>query len=126
MAQADPICKQVAARLSAANAQVPRSPFLAKKTLKVIARLAPGMAAYENQALERLRRLHAPSSVAGDWQQLLAGMQRLAADTSEVGVDARAHEFNQAHAVTLGARALRQRLATVAGRDGFTYCGLRS
>jgi hypothetical protein len=126
VAQADPICKQVAAKRSAANSALPSSLVAPKQTLQVLARVAPGVAAYEHDAVRRLRALSPPASLAQDWQEMLAGMQRLANDTSTIGYDAKAKKFDKAHQVVVSGRKLQERLNVIATRDGFAYCGRAS
>jgi hypothetical protein len=126
VAQADPICKQVAAKRAAANATVPSSLTTIAQELPALARVAPGVAADERQAVARLRTLKAPASLARDWQTLLAGIEQLANDTAQLGADAKAGDFNTAHALVRRARHLREALTVVAERDGFAYCGRTS
>ena len=55
VAQADPICKQIAQRRAAANATVPSSLTTISQELPALAKVAPGVASYEQHAVARLR-----------------------------------------------------------------------
>lgn len=126
VAKADPICKQVSARRTAANEALSKAGGTSPKGLRLLAQLAPGVAAYEGHAVDELRSLKAPSELAADWQQLLAGMQTLADDAAQIGLEAKAKQLKKVESITSGARELRQRLTAIASRDGFAYCGRTS
>ena len=126
VAQADPICKQVYASRLAANATLPNSLTVTLGALQALARVAPGVAAYQHQAVDRLRTLKAPASLAHAWQEMLAGMQQLADDTTQLGLDAKAKDIKDTQLVISSGRALRKRLTVIAARDGFAYCGRTS
>jgi outer membrane PBP1 activator LpoA protein len=126
VAKADPICKQVAAKRSAANAELSKAGATSTKGLKVLARVAPGVADDEHQAVAQLRSLKAPTDLTSDWQQLLNGMQKLADDATEIGTEAKAGQLKKVEAITASGRTLRQELTAIASRDGFTYCGRTS
>jgi hypothetical protein len=126
VAQADPVCKQVAAQRLAANTAVGKVGTSTAKTLQALARLAPAVAVDEHQAVARLRALKAPSSLADDWQLLLTGMQQLADDTTRIAADSKAKNYKEVEAITSSGRRLRQQLTVIAARDGFSYCGRTS
>jgi hypothetical protein len=126
VAQADPICKQVSVERTTANAAVSKASPSKTKELAVLARVAPGVASDERQAVVRLRTLTPPSSLSSDWHVLLTGMQQLASDATQVAADAKANEFKDAETVTSSGRHLREQLTAIAARDGFTYCGRTS
>jgi len=122
IAQADPICKEVTIKREVAN----KALAAAKDSLSAVAKAAPEIAADEQQAIVRLRALQAPTALAGDWRTMLAGMQRLATETRELGTLAKSGNTAEAKKVTEGGRQIRKSLATIAARDGFQYCGLTS
>jgi hypothetical protein len=126
VAQADPICKQVAILRTAANTAVSKASPSSSKELVVLARVAPAVASDEQQALVRLRALKPPSSLTSDWNVLLTGMQQLASDTTQIASDAKAKKLKGVESVTSSGRKLRQQLTEIATRDGFTYCGRTS
>jgi hypothetical protein len=126
VAKADPICKQVSVRRKAANEALVKAGGTSPKGLQLLARLAPGVASYELQAVERLQTLKAPSTLEQEWQRLLAGMHELAEDAVQIGVQAKADKLKKVESITSGARTLRQQLTAIATRDGFTYCGITS
>jgi hypothetical protein len=126
VAHADPICKQVSVKRTAANDELRTAGATSTKGLALLARVAPGIATDEHQAIEKLRSLKAPTALGNDWQQLLAGMQTLADDAAQIGAEANAKQLKKVEAITSSARALREQLTTIASRDGFTYCGRTS
>lgn len=126
VAQSDPICKQVSLERTAANKAVETAHSSTTKELAVLARVAPAVAADENQAILRLRSLKPPSSLTSDWQILLTGMQQLASDTTQIASDAKANKLKDVESVTSSGRKVRQQLTEIATRDGFTYCGRTS
>ena len=126
VAKADPICKQVSVRRNAANKALSKAGGTSPKGLRLLGQLAPGVAAYELQAVERLQTLKAPSTLEQDWQHLLAGMHQLAVDAGKIGVQAKADKLKKVQSITSSARAIRQQLTAIATRDGFTYCGITS
>jgi hypothetical protein len=126
VAEADPICKQVSVKRSAANAAVQQAGRSTSKTLTTLARVAPPVAVDEHQAIIRLRALKAPASLASDWQKLLNGMAQLANDATEIGDDAKAGEYKAITSLTASGRKLREQLTEISTRDGVTYCGRTS
>jgi hypothetical protein len=126
VAQADPICKQVSVERTAANSAVQNVASSTSKTLQVLARVAPPVAVDEHHAIVRLRALEAPASLASDWQKLLTGMEQLANDAAATGTDAKAGNYKDVTSITASGRKLREQLAAIATRDGFTYCGRTS
>jgi hypothetical protein len=126
VAHADPICKQVATRRTTANEQLNKAGATSAKGLQLLAQVAPGVAAYEHEAIDRLRTLKAPTTLTNDWQQLLAGMQTLADDAAQIGVQAKAKQLKRVESITKSGRSVREKLTTIATRDGFTYCGRTS
>jgi hypothetical protein len=123
VAEADPICKQIAVKREAANASLHGT---SKSTLEKLAQLAPKVSVTEHQAVARLRTLTPPSALADDWRQILTGIEKLANDTTQIGVDAKADNLSKVEALTASGRTLREHLSTIAARDGFAYCGRTS
>lgn len=126
VAQADPICKQVSLKRTAANEALGKAGYSSKKELEILARVAPPVAADEQQAVERLRTLKAPASLSADWQQMLAGIQELADDAKKIATEAKANNLNGVKSTTASGQQVRQQLTTLAGRLGFSYCGRTS
>src|SRR3984957_2519944 len=123
VSHADPICKQVSTRRTAANEELRKAGATSAKGLALLARVAPGVAAFEHQAIDRLRTLKPPTTLTNDWQQLLSGMQTLADDAGQIGEEAKAKKLKKIEAITSSGRSVRQQLTTIADRDGFVYCG---
>src|ERR1700733_15569852 len=113
VAKADPICKQIAVRRAAANKQLSKDGSNSTKGLQVLARVAPGVAAYEHQAVAQLRGLTAPASLTSDWQQMLSGMQTLADDAAQIGVDAEAKQLKKTESINSRGRTSPQRHTTI-------------
>ncbi len=126
VAQADPICQQVAERRAAANAALRASGASTAKTLGVLARSAPGVATYEHRAIDQLSALKPPAALASDWRQMLAGMQKLADYATRLGPYALSHNVKGIQALDADGKRIRAGLAAIAARDGFTYCGRTS
>jgi hypothetical protein len=123
VAQADPICKQVAVKRAAANASIHGT---GAATLPALSRLAPGMAVFEQTAVDKLRALKAPASASKEWQALLVGMEQLAIDDDRIGAEAKANHLKAVEATVTSGRSLREELAKIASRNGFKYCGIAS
>jgi hypothetical protein len=126
VAEADTICKPISVERTAANAAVTSAKSSTAKTLAALARVAPPVAADEHQAIVRLRTLNVPTSLRSDWQKLLAGMEVLANDATQIGKHAKAHNYKAIVSLTSSGRKVREELTTIANRDGFTYCGRTS
>jgi hypothetical protein len=124
IAQADPICKQVNARVAAANAALGHASTLrGARTLQEVARTGTGLAIYEHQAVTKLSALTVPSSLAKDWQTLLSGMQQLANYTGQLAVEAKAKNAKLGEETIAQSRALQKQLIAIATHDGFQHCG---
>jgi hypothetical protein len=126
VAKADPICEQIAAKRSSANAAVNKPGFSSAKILQVLARLAPPVAKFEHEAIVRLRTLKPAASMSSDWQKLLVGMEQLADDATQIGVRAKANDYKGVVSLNTSGRKVREQITTIATRDGFTYCGRTS
>ena len=120
ISQADAVCKQVEARSAAINASLSK---VRSQQMKEIAKVAPGFSQFELQAVERLRALAVPASLAGEWRELLAGMQQLAVDTARLGVAAGAGNSKGMEAINASGQPIRSRLEGIAQHVGFKYCG---
>jgi ABC-type phosphate/phosphonate transport system substrate-binding protein len=81
IAQADAICKGMNEHRKAANKEVGAVTSVA--SLRVVAEVAPFLQAFEHGEITELRKLTPPSDVAAVWQKILAGTERLAANTGE-------------------------------------------
>jgi hypothetical protein len=126
VAEADPICKQTLAKRTAANSEVSKVSSSTAKILAALARVAPPVAADEHHAITQLRALKAPASLSTDWRRLLAGMEVLANDATQIGEHAKAHDYEAIVSITASGNKLREGLIPIAAREGFTYCGRTS
>lgn len=124
IAQADPICKQVNARVAAANAALGHVTSLqGAKTLQQVAQAGIGLANYEHHAVAQLSALKAPSSLSKDWQTLLSGMQQLANYTAQIAIEAGAKNATLGDETIAKSRELHKTLIAIATHDGFQHCG---
>jgi hypothetical protein len=124
VAKADPICASASRRRSQATALLGgRASSLSSITLAGFETTAPGVAAYESEAVSKLRQLRAPAFLARDWQSMLAGLQRLANDTALLGKYAKKKNVAAVQRVLAGSRSTRTQLLAIANRDGFVNCG---
>jgi hypothetical protein len=123
---ADPICKEVAEKRAAANAALQNVSSSTAKSLALLAKLAPGVAKVEHEEAVTLDALKQNGSASQDWKTILTGMQQLANDTTQLAADAKAGNITAVHSVIASGRTIQQKLAVIAERDGFTYCGRTS
>jgi hypothetical protein len=126
VAQADPICKQIAERRAAANAALNKARGTTVEQLEVLTQVAPSIAADEDQAIARLRKLKAPGALAHSWQEMLTGMQKLANDDLRLHLDAKANNFKAVQSVIASGDKVRERITAIATSAGFAYCGRTS
>jgi hypothetical protein len=126
VAEADQICKPISVQRTAANSEVSKASGSTAKTLAALARVAPPVAEAEHRVIAHLHALKAPASLTSDWHQLLAGMEQLANDATQIGVHAQAHDYKAIVSLTSSGRKVREQLTTIATRDGFAYCGRTS
>jgi ABC-type Fe3+-hydroxamate transport system substrate-binding protein len=124
IAEADPICASASAKRAEANKRLGGVTSLSSPTtLASIAETAPGVSTYENEAVAKLRKLTAPTSIATDWQSMLAGLQQLAKATGQLGAYAKEKNVTAAEKLLTSTKATREQLLTIATRDGFANCG---
>jgi hypothetical protein len=124
IAQADAICAQVNARRNAANRQL--GPTVTSAVLPKLARLAPGLAAYEHGAVVELRGLAVPSGLAADWRRILAGAEQIATNTVKLGRYSKANDLKAVEALVHEDQQSEQEVSTVASAAGFKHCGLHA
>jgi hypothetical protein len=123
ISQADVICKRVELERATAVGRLTVVSTSNAKELKEVGRLAPGLSQEQQRGVARLRALKAPASLEHDWQELLTGMQQLAAETAKVGVAARAGNGKGVEAITASGAPIRSGLERIAQQVGFKYCG---
>jgi hypothetical protein len=121
VAKADPICEatnkrrsEEEKRLSAATTSTTR--------LNALASSAPGLAAFQSQAVAQLRQLSPPAALAREWQSMLAALQELATDTARLGADAKKKDIKGLEEIIKSGRGTRTQLASIATRDGLAPC----
>src|ERR1700685_1533572 len=121
IARADAICKPLNARRKQADAEVGAVRSVA--ALPKVARIAPGLAAYEGGVIAELRELTVPAVLGEDWQRILTGMQELAGNTAKLGEDAKAGDLQSVEGVIHTDQQKEKELITVAATAGFAHCG---
>lgn len=112
LSRADAICARINKKLSATNI----------KSQQDIVRIAPQLAADEQQGLAELNKLIPPASMANDWKTIITGAQTLADSTAKLGEDVKAKDLKAARTVISEANKVQQRTVAVAKRDGFKDC----
>jgi hypothetical protein len=115
MAQADGICQRLNATFAATK---PKS-----QSMQAIARLAPGRAELERQAVAQLGKLMPPPSLAHDWQQIVSHRLTLALELVKLGQKAKANNAVAIAALTKSKQSVHGKLLAIAEHDGFKQCG---
>jgi hypothetical protein len=93
-------------------------------SLREIQRFAPAHAALEQSSADELGKLNPPTSIAHEWQQIVAYRRILAEELRTLGRDAHANDVAGIRA--LGAAKLRvhKQLLVAGKRAGFEHCSL--
>ncbi len=112
VSKANAICKTVTAKLATKSAN----------SVQDIARIAPELASFEQQALSELSKLVPPADLESDWKQFIAGAEMLAENTSKLGEYAKANNLKAARALITSSETTQQQMRTIAVRDGLTEC----
>jgi hypothetical protein len=126
VAAADPICHKVAVQREKANAALSAASSSSTQTLKVLAQVAPGVAAIEHSAVSELSNLRQSGYHSKAWQTLLTGMRLLANDTTKLATYAKTKDLGAVHSVIASGKQIRDQLTVIAKNQGFTYCGSTS
>jgi|GEM_PF-6025467 hypothetical protein len=126
VATADPVCQKVAVKREAANAALHEVSSSTTKTLQVLAKVAPGIASVENSAVATLSKLKPTTAEETEWDAILLGMRLLAEDTTKLAAAAKADNINEVHRIDTAGKQLQEKLAVIAKRNGFAYCGVTS
>jgi len=111
--KADGICKRLSIELS-------KDHFGSQQE---VVRIAPRRAALEMTAVNELSNLTPPTSMAREYQRLLADRKQAAEDVKKIGEDAVVKNTQEEAAFyTAGAQLLRE-IAVIAQRNKFKHCG---
>jgi len=117
--RADAICRGLNAQLAAVSHS---------RTQRDIARVTMRRAALEEAALAKLSKLPPPSSLATDWQQMIAGRRRIAENTLRFSEYAKlSTPLNDNPDVRLlfaSSASLQKHVLTMARSDGFNDCSI--
>ena len=123
---ADPVCHKVSVKREAANAALHEASSSTTKSLQVLAKVAPGIALVEHNAVAVLSKLKPSASEATEWDAILLGMRLLAEDTTKLATAAKADDIAEVHSIDANGKQLQEKLAVIAKRNGFSYCGVSS
>lgn len=110
--KADAICKTVTAKFATRSAH----------SVQDIARIAPELASFEQQALSELSKLVPPANLESEWKQFIAGAEMLAEDTSKLGEYAKANNLKAARGVITSSGTTQHQMQAIAKRNGLTEC----
>jgi hypothetical protein len=111
IAKADPLCRR-------ANTTIDSS----KLTPKTVSRLAPGIAAVEQEVSSQLAKLTPPSSMASDWKTIVNGFRSAGTGLLHMG---EARKTNDTHALVKAEAELSNgqiARTEAAQRNGFKDC----
>jgi hypothetical protein len=121
IAKADTICKRINKEIAFYSSLTPASSQdLVSKS--AVARAVPRISSIESATGADLGKLTAPSAMAGDWRQIVVGVQTLADDTRRYGEAIQKGNGVGTSAVALSSARLLQRINALAARDGFADC----
>jgi|HubBroStandDraft_3_1064219.scaffolds.fasta_scaffold44031_2 hypothetical protein len=111
-AKANAICRTVSAKLATNTI----------KNAQEMARTAPKLASFEQNALSELSRLVPPAALESDWQAFIAGAQKLAENTAKLGEYAKTKNLRAAGALIAMSENIQQRMLKIVKRDGIRDC----
>ncbi|HTA97592.1 MAG TPA: hypothetical protein VK730_08110 [Solirubrobacteraceae bacterium] len=112
VSKANTICKTVTAKFATKRAN----------SVHDIARVAPELASFEQQALSELSKLVPPADLESDWKQFVAGAELLAENTSRLGEYAKANNLKAASGLIASTARTQHQMQAIAKRDGLTEC----
>lgn len=112
IAKADVVCRRINHKLSSVTI----------KSQQDIARVAPKLAAYEQEALSDLAKLVPPTALANDWKEIVAGAQTLADNVAKLGEYAKSNNIKAARPLIASSSKIQEHIQAIAKRDGFQDC----
>jgi hypothetical protein len=112
VSKANAICKTVTAKLATRSAN----------SVKDIARIAPELASFEQQALSELSKLVPPATLESDWKQFIAGAELLAENTAKLGEYAKTNNLKAARGVIVSSETTQHQMQAIAKRNGLAGC----
>lgn len=92
------------------------------KNVQGLASIAKKLAGFEQQQIESMRKLKAPSSMTSDWKQMIEGVEEVAEDAGTLSTDVQLKKDKAAGEALKQVGAVEKRLAPIVRRDGFTDC----
>jgi hypothetical protein len=122
MAKANAICKRLNAGIIAAINRFPTGHRGHDITRAEISAIAQQRAVVERVALIELSKLAPPASMAGDWQQILAGRRREAKIMATLAEYAEFHNLPGERSAFALLSGVQKQLAATATRDGLASC----
>jgi hypothetical protein len=114
-ARAEAICRRLTAEF---HAKPPKSSSIAE-----IARVSPGRAVLERDAVAELKRLHAPASARSGWIEILRYRATLADELASVGVAAHRHDVDAVDKLARTKLTVHKLLRAAATRIELSGCG---
>lgn len=119
IAKADAICNRAKAKRASVKITTQQKITKQQETGRAMSQVA----AYEHAAAAELAKLTPPTSMAGDWNQIVAATQTLAADIVRVSEYAKANRLKAASGLIFPAIGEAERqIVTTARRNGFKDC----
>ncbi|HEV3095307.1 MAG TPA: hypothetical protein VGY30_12465 [Solirubrobacteraceae bacterium] len=94
------------------------------KTIQDLAHRAPVLAGYERTALSELRKLSAPTSIAKDWNAMLADLQAVASGTAAIGRYAEHKDPMSVARLNLHLISIQRDRTAIASRHSITGCAV--
>jgi hypothetical protein len=94
------------------------------RTLQDWQRVLPQAAGWERVEAMELSKIVPPAAFAGDWQQIVTGVQRFSEYTAKAGEYALVNNMSAAQPVTAKGEAVREHTANLAKRYGFKECSI--
>jgi predicted nucleic acid-binding protein len=123
VAAADPICERVATNTATANQALRAVSRSTAKTLRVLERVAPGIASEERRAVAALGALKQSGSPFQRWRTMLVDMRQLANRDAQLAAAAKAENIAAISRIVAAGVPIQKQLTAIAERGGFIYCG---
>ncbi len=86
------------------------------------ARVLQPLAVYERSALTSLDKLTPPTSMAGDWNEILANFRTLIDDTEKLAEAVKSNSLKQDQGLSETLNSTRKQINVIATHDGFQDC----
>jgi hypothetical protein len=114
IAAGDPICARANLKLKT----------MSSATRQDTARLLPQAAGYEHIQATELSKLVPPASLASDWKQIVAGIQKFSELSIKASEYLQAKNTSAAASIVQAANITQRQLTAIAKRNGFKACAV--